>query len=212
MEKMVLEQKLRRGLEEQSAKPQRLPTSTASVSEGEGVGGDEGRERGDKGGRRGEAGNEALRSFAKSSSGQRRHGGTEAQTSFSSFKRDKKTFCKLSHMYMLYIVNVHHAIFLIFFFSIHTYTPHPFVQLWMIIPKFYISYRHTGGRQNDVKTLNSHPPTARKPSDSTKKLNNYSVFKNFICNYRLLTIKPMNLMQFVVYFNSLLCVTAPTIY
>lgn len=64
MEKMVLEQELRRGLEEQNAKPKPPPTSTAQSQRGEEVGGSEWRE---KGGRRasGEAGNEAQGSFAK---------------------------------------------------------------------------------------------------------------------------------------------------
>lgn len=64
-----------------------------SVSEGGGVGGDEGRKKGGQGERRDEAGNEALGSFAKSSSSLRRHGGTKAQTCFSSVKRfcDKTT-------------------------------------------------------------------------------------------------------------------------
>ncbi|KAM7422872.1 hypothetical protein PAMA_010757 [Pampus argenteus] len=74
MEKMVLEEKLRRGLEEQSAKPQPLPTSTAQSH----------REKEWEAMRRvkgGEAGNEAQGSSAKSSGGQEGHGGTEARTS-----------------------------------------------------------------------------------------------------------------------------------
>lgn len=68
-----------------------------SVSEGEGVGGDEGRERGDKGGVGGEGVKQEMRHWGvlpnSAAATQRRHGRTEAPTSFSSFKQlcDKTT-------------------------------------------------------------------------------------------------------------------------
>ena len=74
-----------------------------SVSEGEGVGGDEGREGGDKG--VGEGVKQEMRHWGvlpnSAAATQRRHGGTEAQ-SFSSFKQlcDKtslKTFLTCTH-------------------------------------------------------------------------------------------------------------------
>ena len=66
-----------------------------SVSQGEGVGGDEGNEKGGR--RRGEAGNEAQGSSANPVVVREDMVGTEARTSFSSFEH--KTFC--THLNML---------------------------------------------------------------------------------------------------------------
>ena len=75
--------------------------------------------------RRGKAGNEPPGSFAKFSSGQRRHVKTEALTSCPFLKCDKlpcKTLCKLVHTTFGFI----------------------FVQLWLVTPKFNIRYLHIG--------------------------------------------------------------------
>lgn len=149
---MGLEQKPKRGLEEHSAKPQPLPTSTAQSQRGkesEAVRG------GGREGRRVEAGNEALGSFAKSSSGQRRHSGTEAETSFSSFKSENCTYSSF------YIINeafstqrcIMKAFLLQYLKRICSIHTHVFVQLWLIIPKFNVCYLQTGGRQMHLVSL-----------------------------------------------------------
>lgn len=100
---MVLEPEPKRGPGGAERQTSATADKHGSVSRGGGGG--------ERRGRRGEAGNEALGSSAKSSGGQRRHGRIEARTTFSPFICDKttaKTFYKFqrSNILLLYILNV----------------------------------------------------------------------------------------------------------